>query len=160
MQRHIVYNVVPLFLCRSVARFCQGNSLLHRDEAIAAWRQSNCCMAMQQSTLLEKSSLLELDEAASHKKLLLSGKSTEPKVNDSQDATEHRRGWTPPAPDRREDPPGLCRSLYQSPRRAAEYVIRLISTCLWLCRPFFPFHHTITRGSHPVCSLSSLRDFS
>jgi len=39
MQRHIVYNVVPLFLCRSVARFCQGNSLLHRDEAIAAWRQ-------------------------------------------------------------------------------------------------------------------------
>jgi hypothetical protein len=58
---------VPLFLCRSVARFCQGNSLLHRDEAIAAWRQSNCCMAMQQSTTLEKSSLLELDEAPSSK---------------------------------------------------------------------------------------------
>ena len=26
------------------------NSLLHRDKAIAAWRQSNCCIAVQQST--------------------------------------------------------------------------------------------------------------
>ena len=26
------------------------NSLLHRDKAIAASRQSNCCIAMQQST--------------------------------------------------------------------------------------------------------------
>ena len=26
------------------------NSLLCRDKAIAAWRQSNCCIAMQQST--------------------------------------------------------------------------------------------------------------
>ena len=28
--------------------------LLHGDEAIAAWRQSNCCMAMKQSNIREK----------------------------------------------------------------------------------------------------------
>jgi hypothetical protein len=44
-------NEITAFFIRSVARFLLGNSLLHRDKAIAAWRQSNCCIAMQQSTM-------------------------------------------------------------------------------------------------------------
>jgi len=42
--------------------------LLHGDKAIAAWRQSNCCMAMQQSTSQEESGFCKLDKAASHRK--------------------------------------------------------------------------------------------
>ncbi|MBQ7526141.1 MAG: hypothetical protein IJT11_00240, partial [Bacteroidaceae bacterium] len=44
-------NDITAFFIRFVARFLPGNSLLHRDSAIAASRQSNCCIALQQSTL-------------------------------------------------------------------------------------------------------------
>ena len=96
------------------------------------------------------------------------GKSTEPKVDDSQGAKDHRRGCSPPAPDRREEPPGRVSLTIISPEGATEYVTCLISTCLWLCRPLtivdlwfgaFSVVATLPGVVTPVCGLSSLRDF-
>ena len=83
-------------------------------------------------------------------------------------AKEHRRGWTPPAPDRREEPPGHDSLTIISPepkvddsQGATEYVTCIITTCLCLCRPFGAFSVVaILPGvTTPVCGLSSLRDF-
>ena len=60
------------------------------------------------------------------------GKSTE-------GAKEHRRGCFPPAPDRREEPPGHDSLTIISPEGATEYVTCIITTCLCLCRPFGAF---------------------
>ena len=91
------------------------------------------------------------------------GKSTE-------GAKEHRRGCFPPAPDRREEPPGHDSLTIISPEGATEYVTCIITTCLCLCRPFRAFSFVATlpgvlpfgqaqAESTPVCGLSSLRDF-
>ena len=82
------------------------------------------------------------------------GKSTE-------GAKEHRRGCFPPAPDRREEPPGHDSLTIISPEGATEYVTCIITTCLCLCRPFraFSFVATLPGVTTPVCGLSSLRDF-
>ena len=62
---------------------------------------------------------------------------------------------------RREEPPGQDSLTIVSPERATEYVTCLITTCLWLCRPFRTFSVVATLPGvvTPVCGLSSLRDF-
>ena len=73
------------------------------------------------------------------------GKSTE-------GAKDYRRGC---------EPPGQDSLTIVSPERATEYVTCLITTCLWLCRPFRTFSVVATLPGvvTPVCGLSSLRDF-
>ena len=99
---------------------------------------------------------------------MLSGEKHRTKGRRSQGAKDHRRGCTPPAPDRREEPPGHDSLIIVSPepkvddsQGATEYVTCIITTCLCLCRPFGAFSFVaILPGVHtPVCALSSLRDF-
>ena len=73
-------------------------------------------------------------------------------VNSTGGAKDHRRGC---------EPPGQDSLTIISPEGATEYVICLITTCLWLCRPFgaFSFVATLPGVVTPVCGLSSLRDF-
>ncbi len=79
-------------------------------------------------------------------------KSTEPKVDDSQGAKDHRRGCQPPGQDD---------LTIISPERESEFITCLVTTCLWLCRPFrtFSFIAPLPGVYTPVCGLSSLRDF-
>ena len=79
----------------------------------------------------------------------------------AEGAIDHRRGCSPPAPDRREEPPEQAQRTIISPKGATEYITCLISNCLYLCRPFGTFHVVaqLPGVNTPVCGLSSLRDF-
>ena len=116
--------------------------------------------------------------------ILLSEEKHRTKGRRSQGAIDYSRGWTPPAPDRREAPlviaqqqeksrrddrpqtgvltPGTSALTKLSPERATEYITCLISNCLYLCRPFRTFHVVAqSPGVYtPVCGLSRLRRFS
>ena len=116
--------------------------LLCRHAAIALSRCSNELPSRNRATERIKKAVISL----------LSGKSPEPKVDDSQGAKDHRRGGHPPGQDD---------LTIISPERASEFITCLVTTCLWLCRPFRTFSVVATLPGvvTPVCGLSSLRDF-
>ena len=75
-------------------------------------------------------------------------------------AKENRRGVTPPAPERSEEPPVQEHQRNKSPEGATEYLTCLISTCIYFCRPLGAFSvvASLPGACAPVCGLSSLRD--
>ena len=76
-------------------------------------------------------------------------------------AKENRRGVTPPAPERSEEPPVQEHQRNKSPEGATEYLTCLISTCIYFCRPLGAFSvvASLPGACAPVCGLSSLWDF-